>query len=153
MVASKEFLAKHLLRPEQCDATMTVEDMKTVMEKYTNLASPNIKNAISNFKHIGCTNSMDGISQMRGCTTLPFVQRNMFPRQGANDDKAFVFKMSEVGPASGVDLVTRMQPRGDLQDSWFMFDHVKRVNNWTTMACHIYDSQYCRVMTVAVFDK
>ena len=131
---------------------MTVEDMKTVMEKYANLASPNIKNAISNFKHFGRTNPMDGIRQMRGCTTWLFIQRNMFSGQGADDDKVFVFKMSEVGPASGVDLVTRMQPGGDLQDSWLMFDHVKRVSNWTTMACHVYDSQYCRVMTVAVCD-
>ena len=152
MAASKEFLAKHLLRPEQCDTTMTVEDMKTVMEKYTNLASSNIMNAISNFKHVRHTNPMDGIRQMRGCTTWPFVQRNMFLGQGADDDKVFVFKMSEVGPASGVDLVTRMQPGGDLQDSSLMFDHVKRVSNWTTMACHVYDSQYCRVMTVAVCD-
>ena len=114
MAASKEFLAKHLLRPKHCDATMTVDDMKTVMEKYANLASPNIKNAISNFKHVGRNNSMDGICQMKGCTTWPFVQRNMFPGQGADDDKVFVFKMSEVGPASGVDLVTRMQPGGDL---------------------------------------
>ena len=73
MAASKEFLAKHLLCPEQCDTTMTVEDMKTVMEKYANLASPNIKNAISNFKHVGRTNPIDGIRQMRGCTTWPFV--------------------------------------------------------------------------------
>ena len=76
----------------------------------------------------------------------------MFPRQGADDDKVFVFKMSKVGPAFGVDLVTRMQPGGDLQDSWLMFDHVKHVNNWTTMACHVYDLQYCQVMTVAVCD-
>ena len=69
MATSKEFLAKHLLHPEQCDTTMTVEDMRTVMEKYANLASPNIKNAISNFKHVWHTNPMDGIRQMRGCTT------------------------------------------------------------------------------------
>ena len=67
MAASKDFLAKHLLRPKHCDATMTVEDMKTVMENYANLASPNIKNAISNFKHSRHTNPMDGIRQMRGC--------------------------------------------------------------------------------------
>ena len=152
MAVSKEFLAKHLLHPEQCDTTMTMEDMKTTIEKYANLASPNIKNAISNFKHVGHTNPMDGIRQMRGCTTWPFVQQNMFPRQGAKDDKVFIFKMNEVGPASGVDLVTRMQPREDLQDSWLMFDHIKRVNNWTTTACHAYDSQCCRVMTVAVCD-
>ena len=52
MAASNEFLAKHFLRPEQCDATMTIEDMKIVIEKYVNLASPNIKNAISNFKYV-----------------------------------------------------------------------------------------------------
>ena len=69
MAASKEFFAKHLLCLEQCDATMTIEDMKTVMEKYANLASPIIKNAISNFKHVRHTNPMDGIRQMRGCTT------------------------------------------------------------------------------------
>jgi hypothetical protein len=33
-----------------------------------------------------------------------------------------------------------------------MFDHVKCVKNWTTMACHVYDSAYCRVMTNAVYD-
>jgi hypothetical protein len=33
-----------------------------------------------------------------------------------------------------------------------MFDHVKRVKGWTTMACHVYDSAYCRVMTIAVCD-
>ena len=31
-----------------------------------------------------------------------------------------------------------------------MFDHVKCVWSWTTMACHVYDSTYCRVMTIAV---
>jgi hypothetical protein len=33
-----------------------------------------------------------------------------------------------------------------------MFDHVKCVKKWTTMACHVYDSTYCRVMTIAVCD-
>jgi hypothetical protein len=64
----------------------------------------------------------------------------------------FVFKMSEVGPGSGVHLVNRMQPGGDLEYAWIIFDHVKRVKNWTIMACHVYDSVYCRVMTIAVCD-
>ena len=46
----------------------------------------------------------------------------------------------------------RMQPGGDLQDFWLIFDHVKHVNNWTTMACHVYDSQCYGVMIVAVCD-
>jgi hypothetical protein len=48
----------------------------------------------------------------------------MFPGQGSDSDKVFVFKMSEVGPGSGVDLVKRMQPSGDLEDAWMMFDHM-----------------------------
>jgi hypothetical protein len=64
-------------------------------------------------------------------------------------DKVFVFKMSKVGLGSGADLVKRVQPGEDLENAWMMFDHVKRVRQWTTMACHVYDSTYCRVMTIA----
>jgi hypothetical protein len=63
----------------------------------------------------------------------------MFPDQGSHSDKVFLFKISELGPGSGVDLVKRMQLGGDLQDAWIMFDH-------------IYASTYCCVMTIAVCD-
>ena len=67
-------------------------------------------------------------------------------------DKVFVFKMSEVGLESGVNMVKRMQSGGDLENSWIMFDHVKRVRSWMTIACLVHDSTYCRVMTIAVCD-
>lgn len=67
-------------------------------------------------------------------------------------DKVFLFKMSEVGPGSGIDLVSRMQAGGDLENAWIMFDHVKRVIDWSTMAWHVYDATYCRVMTIATCD-
>ena len=95
---------------------------------------------------------MDSITMLRGSSNWNYVQKNMFPGQGEDLDKVFVFKMSEVGPGSGVDLVKRMQAGGDLENAWIMFDHVKRVRSWTTMACHVYDSTYCRVMTIAVCD-
>jgi len=41
------------------------------------------------------------------------------------------------GVGNGVSLVTRMQPSGDLQNAWIMFDHVKRVVGWTIMVCHV----------------
>jgi hypothetical protein len=63
-----------------------------------------------------------------------------------------IFKMLEDKRGSGVDLVKRMQPGGDLKNAWLMFDHVKRVKKWTTMACHVYDATYCKVMTIAVCD-
>jgi hypothetical protein len=45
-----------------------------------------------------------------------------------------------------------MQSGGNLEDAWIMFDYVKHTKHWTTMACHVYDSAYCRVMTIAVCD-
>ncbi len=44
------------------------------------------------------------------------------------------------GDGSGYDLVKWMQPRGDLQTTWIMFDHVKCVKGWMTFANHVYDS-------------
>jgi hypothetical protein len=74
----------------------------------------------------------------------------VFPGQGK--DKVYLFKMSEEGPRSGVDLVRQMQPGGDLQNSWCMFDHVKRVKGWTLMAAHVYDPEFCQVQTICVCD-
>jgi hypothetical protein len=45
-----------------------------------------------------------------------------------------------------------MQSSDDLQNVWMMFDNVKRVQGWTTMAYHVYDLVYCKVMTIAIFD-
>jgi hypothetical protein len=45
-----------------------------------------------------------------------------------------------------------MQPIRELQNAWIMFDHVKRVASWTTMAYHVYDSTYYKVMTIEVCD-
>jgi hypothetical protein len=64
--------------------------------------------------------------------------------------KVFMFKMSFYGAASGVDLVRHMQIGGDLQNCWLMFDHVKCVQEWTTMACHVYDLVYYKVLTIVI---
>jgi hypothetical protein len=39
-----------------------------------------------------------------------------------------------------------------MQNAWMMFDHVKHVQGWTTMAYHVYDMVYCKVMTIVVCD-
>ena len=39
----------------------------------------------------------------------------MFRAQGNNSDKVIIFKMSEVGLGSGVNLVVRMQPGRDFE--------------------------------------
>jgi hypothetical protein len=117
-----------------------LEELVPVLDKYRYMSSPSIKNDVTSFKYIQRYGIMDGITMLRGCSNWQYVQENLFPGQGSDSDKVFVFKMSEVGPSSGVDLVKRMQPGGDLEDVWMMFDHMKRVKKWTTMACHAYDS-------------
>jgi hypothetical protein len=116
------------------------------------MSSPSIKNDVTSFRYIQRFEVMDGITMLRGCSNWPYVQENMFPGQGSDSNKVFVFKMSEVDPSSSVDLVKKMLPCGNLQDAWMMFHHVKRVKKWTTMACHVYHLAYCRVMTIAICD-
>ena len=68
---------------------------------------------------------MDGITKLRGLSDWVYVQRSIFLGQGDDSDKVFVFKMLEVGPDSGVYLVRRMQPGGNLENAWIMSNHVK----------------------------
>ncbi len=56
------------------------------------------------------------------------------------------------GVKNGTSLVMRMQLGGDLQNTWIMFDHVKHVVGRTTMACHVYDLAYCKMMTIVTCD-
>ncbi len=64
----------------------------------------------------------------------------------------FIFKMSLNVVGSGMSLVTRMQLVRDLQNAWIMLDHVKHVVRWTCMVCHVYNSAYCKLMTIAICD-
>ena len=122
------------------------------MDRFQVLSSPNICNFVSGAKRFVRQGMgvMDNIMALKDHNGFKFIHDNRFP--GQSKEKVYVFKMSVDRPGSGVDLVKRMQPGGDLQDCWIMFDHVKRVADWTTMACHVYDSKYCKVMTVALCD-
>ena len=115
------------------------------------MSSPNVRSVISSFRlHSQSTGYIDKILELKKTSRYDYVQESVFPGQGSN--KVFLFKMSIEGPGSGFDLVKRMQPGGDLENAWIMFDHVKRVKDWTTMACHVYDTTYCKVMTIVVCD-
>jgi hypothetical protein len=150
---AEELLGPLLLAKEGEERrTLELEELLPIFDRCKHLTSPNIRNSVTSFKALRRFGIMDSITMLRGSSNWKFVQKNMFPGQGEDMDKVFVFKMSEVGPGSGVDLVKRMQAGGDLENAWIMFDHVKRVRSWTTMACHVYDSTYCRVMTIAVCD-
>jgi len=56
------------------------------------------------------------------------------------------------GPRSGVDLVKLMQAKRDRQNGWMMFHYMRHMDKWSTMACHMYNLQYKKVMTIAIFN-
>jgi hypothetical protein len=66
-------------------------------------------------------------------------------------EKMFLFKISIKGDGSGCDLVKRMQPRGNLETCWLMFDHIKCVG-WVALTCHMYDPIYYEMMTIVMCD-
>ena len=79
-----------------------------------------------------------------------YVHSSIFPWQSKN--QVFVFKLFIDLPGSGVDLVKCMQVSSDMENLWIMFDHVKRLKHWTTLACHVYDTKYCKVLTIFYYD-
>ena len=81
------------------------------------------------FKYLQRFGVMNVITKLRGLNNWAYIQKNMFPGQGNDSEKVFIFKMSKVGPGSGVDLVRRMQSGRDLEHVWIMLDHVKCVTH------------------------
>ena len=143
--ATKEMVGDMLVVAEGVQSkTLELNELLPLFNRCKELSSPSIRNKMTGFKYFRRFGVMDSITKLRSSSKWSFVQENKFPGQGSESDKVFVFKMSEVGPGSGVDLVKRMQPGGDLQNAWLMFDHVKRVKHWTTMGCHVYDPTYCQ---------
>ncbi len=89
--------------------------------------------------------------ELKSKSRYDYIHECYFPRQ-LFEQKVFIFHMCINDVGSGASLVTQMQPIGNLQNAWIMFEHVKHVASWTTMACHVYDSTYYKVMTIEVCD-
>ena len=142
MAASKKFLADYLLKfPSNGEGHhLAGSSLEVVMDKFSNIASPNRHNFVSGSKRFvrSGMGTMDSIMALKDHSGFKYVHDSRFP--GQSKDKVFVFKMSVDLPGSGVDLVKRMQVGGDMENSWIMFDHVKRLKGWTTLVCHVYDS-------------
>jgi len=151
LLASKEFLATYLFNNgEEKKGMLQGNELHEVMDRFQYLSSPNIRNVISSFRSSGGSGVIDNIMAMKKNSRFEFIHDSVFPGQGK--EKVYLFKMLTEGPGSGVDLMKCMQAGGDPSNAWMMFDHVKRVRDWTTMACHVYDSNYKKVMTIATCD-
>ena len=117
MEVSKDLVSKLFLCNEGPNPPMvlTLKDLDPVFDSCKELNFPSLRYRVYTVKYLRRFGVMDGITKLRGLSNCTYVQRNMFPGQGNDSDKVFIFKMSEVGPGSGVNLVAWMQPGGDLK--------------------------------------
>lgn len=60
----------------------------------------------------GETYGYDAIFRLKREVAYEFFHGSRFPGQGRKEDKCYIFKMSTMGPGSGVDLVNRMRRTG-----------------------------------------
>jgi hypothetical protein len=138
LVASKTFLSKHMLN-EDGEGRMEVlkgKKLCKMMDKFITL--------VASFKHWPRNRGyVSSIFAFKANSGYYFIQDHFLGQQ--TGEKMFLFKMPMHGDGNYCDLVKQMQPRGDLQTTWIMFDHVKRIEGWKTLAYHVYDSFYYKV--------
>jgi hypothetical protein len=87
----------------------TFKELVPVLDNCKYMSSLSIQNDMTSFRYLWRFGVMDAITMLRGCKNWPYVQKNIFLCQSFDANKVFLFKMSKVGPRSGVDLVKRMQ--------------------------------------------
>jgi hypothetical protein len=151
--ASKTFLVTHLFNNSGGGLVELLkgEQLKQIQVKFSKVSSPNICNLVVTFQHHSTCGYIDSILELKSKSRYDYIQKCCFLGQVVGQ-KVFIFKMLINGVGNGVNLVMRMQPTWDLHNIWIMFDHVKCVVGWTTMASHVYDLTYCKVMTIAICD-
>jgi len=86
------------------------------------LCCPDIHNFIASFKHHFFNRGyIDNILLLKSKSHYDYIKDDCFL------DICQIFKMCIDGVASGVTLVKKMQPSGDLENVWIIFDHFKCV--------------------------
>lgn len=126
--AIKKMLGEFLVKSKDAPSkTLGLEELEPLIDRRKDMTSSSIKNKVMTFEYLRTFGVMDNMTKFKGLGTWAYMQKNMFLSQGEDEEEVFVFKMLEVRPGSGVNLVKRIQPRRDLEDAWIMFNHYKRV--------------------------
>jgi hypothetical protein len=98
-----------------------------MMDKFTTLCSPNVRNLVASLKHCPGNKGYDfNILALKANSGYDYIQDNFFLKQQFGK-KMFIFKMFMDGNGSGRDLVKWMQLGGDFQTFWIIFNDVKHV--------------------------
>ena len=151
IAVGKELLMKGLINEDGDGKVLSELELNSILERWAALSSSTVENLIYDAKvSLSGGGYVDSILKLKKGSMYDYIQDSRFLGQGS--DLVYIFKMSTIGPGSGVDLVRRMQRGGDLELQWVMFDHVKRISHWTTLGVHIYNPTHCKVMTICVCD-
>ena len=151
ITVGKELLMKGFINEDGDGKLLSESELSSVLEKWSALSSSTVENLIYDAKLcLSIGGYVNSILKLKKGSKYDYIQDSRFPGQGS--ELAYIFKMSIVGPGSGVDLVRRMQPGGDLELQWVMFDHVKHISHWTTLGVHVYKPNHYKVMTMCMCD-
>lgn len=92
-------------------------------DKFDTLASSKCYNFVlgSNSEN----GTIDSIMKLKDYCAFKVIHGSRF--QGQSMDKIFL--------ENDVELVRNVQVGGDMENSWMMFKHVKRLKDWTMMVC------------------
>ena len=113
IAVGKELLMKRLIDEDSNGKALSEDKLNLIFEKWSSLSSSTLNNLIHDaMVSLGGGGYMDSILKLKKGSMYDYIQDSYFPGQGS--ELAYVFKMSIVGPGSGVDLVRRMQLGGDL---------------------------------------
>ncbi|KAL3702120.1 hypothetical protein R1sor_020142 [Riccia sorocarpa] len=132
---------------------MTEDEKKNLFLGISSAANPEkILNMVKSIRRSAVPlGELSAIASMQQNTIYRTVQRSLFPGQADSDKRCHVFKMATVGPGSGVNLVNRMRPGGNLEGAWVMWNVMYRIDSgWCTMGIHVYDHVLRCLSTIAI---
>ena len=100
----KELLMKGLINKDGDGKLLSESELNSVLEKRSALSSSTVENLIYDAKLcLSGGGYVDNILKLKKDSKYDYIQDNRF--LGPGSEFAYVFKMSIVGPSSGVDLV------------------------------------------------
>ena len=107
IAVGKELLMKGLINEAGGGKVLSEIELNSVFEKWSALSSSIVKNLIHNVKvSLAGGGYVDSILELKKGSKYDYIQNSQFLGQGRK--LAYLFKMSTIGPGSGVDLVRQM---------------------------------------------
>ncbi len=102
-------------------------EFDSFLEEFSPLNSLKIQNQVNNFKFgIATKGSIDQILDLKRQCLYDYIQNIIFLGQG-NPKNFLNSRCLLYGPANVIDTMRRMQPKGDLEGAWLMFNNYKHV--------------------------